>query len=111
MVEKDITAPFSFRTYWCWIGEGLILGQPHHELFVISPISSGTTIAISLGMRSCYNEGLQLGSSEFLHDVPWLRVEYPEQCLVREPGNLLSYFMHVVDGITLGQLEVRLQWP
>jgi len=49
MVEKDITAPFSFRTYGCWIGEGLVLGQPHHELFVISPISSGTSIVISRG--------------------------------------------------------------
>jgi len=59
-------------------------------------------------MRSNYNEGLQLGSSEFLHDVPWLRVEYPEQCLVREARNLLSYFVHVVDRITLRQLEIRL---
>lgn len=62
-------------------------------------------------MRSSYEEGLQLGSGEFLHDVSWLRIEYPEQCLVREARNLLSYFMHVVDRVTLRQLEVRLQWP
>ena len=47
VIEEDIAPSFGFRTYWRWIWVGRIFSQPHHELFMISPVPICATIAVS----------------------------------------------------------------
>lgn len=101
MVKEDVTASLGFRTYWYRIWKAAILGQPHHEVFMVSPVPISPTIIISLGRkRVLVGQALQLGSSKLLHDVPWLRVENPKQRLIGKAWDLFSHFVDVVDSVT-----------
>jgi hypothetical protein len=39
MIEKYIASFFSLGAEWNWVGEGLVFGQPHHEVFVVPPVA------------------------------------------------------------------------
>ncbi len=100
MVKEDIAALFCFGAYRYGFCKVVVLRQPHHEFLMVSPIAI-RSICVSTSSLRCHDRNLQLCSSKFLHNIPWLGVEYPKQCLIRETGDLFPHSVDVIYGVAI----------